>query len=125
MVAYLPNDTELIRQQLQFWTKLPESPTAIICHSDRVAMRVAEILREMKIDLPQTISLMGYSNFPGSQLIRPALTTIDTRLRDCAVLALQQLINADSWFAAGTVPEEILTPFILIERTSVAQLNRA
>ena len=125
LVAYLPNDTGLIRRQLQLWTKLPAPPTAIMCHSDRVAMRVAEILREMKIDLPQTISLMGYSNFPGSQLIRPALTTIDTRLRDCAVLALQQLINADSWFAPGTVPEEILTPFILIERTSVAQLDRA
>ena len=123
LIAYLPNDTELIRKQLQLWTELPESPTAIMCHSDRVAMRVAEILREMKIDLPQDISLMGYSNFPGSQLIRPALTTIDTRLRDCAVLALHQLINAGNWFIPGTVPQEILTPFILIERTSVAQLN--
>ena len=95
-----------------------------MCHSDRVAMRLADILREMKIDLPRDISLMGYSNFPGSQLIRPALTTVDTRLRDCAVLALQQLINAENWFIPGTVPGEILTPFILIERTSVAQLNR-
>ena len=124
LIAYLPNDSGLIRKQLEFWLRSPHVPTAIMCHSDRVAMRVAEILREMKIDLPQDISLMGYSNFPGSQLIRPALTTTDTRLRDCAVLALQQLINADDWFTPGITPQEILTPFILIERTSVAQLNR-
>ena len=123
LVAYLPNDYELIRKQLQNWLRQPEAPTAIMCHSDKVAMRSAAILREMNVALPEKISLMGYSNFPGSQLITPALATIDTRLRDCAALALQQLLKAKEWFVPGKTPEEIFTPFVLIKRNSVAVIK--
>ena len=124
LIAYLPNDHELIRKQIRFWMSLPEVPTAIMCHSDRVAMRVSSMLREIDVSLPEKISLMGYSNFPGSQLIRPALATTDTRLRECAEMALQQLLNADGWFVPGKTPAEIFTPFVLIKRNSVAVVKK-
>ena len=123
LVAYLPNDQELIREQLRRWLASAARPTAILCHSDRVAMRVFAMLREMKVRVPEEISLMGYSNFPGSQLIQPALTTIDTQLRNCAAMALQQLLDAASWFHPGRIPADILTPFDLIERESVAVIS--
>ena len=124
LIAYLDYDHELIRKQLRFWMSLPEPPSAIMCHSDKVAMRVSAMLREMDASLPEKISLMGYSNFPGSQLITPALATTDTRLRDCAEMALQQLLKANEWFVPGKTPEEIFTPFVLIKRNSVAVIKK-
>ena len=67
----------------------------------RENMRVFALLREMKERVPEEVSLMGYSNFPGSQLIQPALTMIDTRLRECAAMALKELLNAGKWFRPG------------------------
>ena len=125
LIAYLPNDQEVIREQLRFWREHAAKPSAILCHSDRVAMRVFALLREMKVRIPEEVSLMGYSNFPGSQLIQPALTTIDTRLRECAAMALKELLDAGKWFHPGRTPKEILTPFNLIERESVAVIDRA
>ena len=123
LVAYLPNEQGALYEQIKLWLGRPEPPTAILCHSDRVAMRVSAMLRELKVRVPESVSLMGYSNFPGSQLIQPALTTVDTRLRECAALALRQLLESDRWYIPGRTPEEILTPFSLIERESVAVIG--
>ncbi|MCI5778800.1 MAG: substrate-binding domain-containing protein [Lentisphaeria bacterium] len=120
LVAYLPNGQEVIREQLRRWLGNAVRPTAILCHSDRIAIRVSTMLREMKVRVPEEVSLMGYSNFPGSQLIQPALTTIDTRLHECAAMALKELLDAENWFRPEQTPKEILTPFSLIERESVA-----
>ena len=120
LIAILPNDQELLQKQLHLWLERPEKPTAIMCHSDRVAMRVFAILRRMNVRIPEEISLMGYSNFPGSQLLQPALTTTDTCLHACAAMALQELINAGSRSDQGNSSRELLTPFHLIERESVA-----
>jgi DNA-binding LacI/PurR family transcriptional regulator len=99
---------------------LPEKPTAILCHSDRVAMRVCSILRDLDIQVPEDISVMGYSNYPGSQLLLPPLTTIDTKLKECAACAMEKLLNSAAWYRKDVVPETVYTPYLLIERESVS-----
>ena len=118
LVAQLLNSSEDIRLQVKNWMELPEPPTAIVCHSDRVAMRVYGACRELGIKIPQALSVMGYCNYPGGQLLLPPLTTIDTNLKNCAKLALEQLLDAASWFPAGK-NKTVFTPHTLIERGSV------
>ena len=77
------------------------------------------LLKELNIKVPQQLSIMGYSNFPGSQLMIPALSTIDIHLRECGQMALEQLLQADQWFRRGTTPPEIFTPYEIILRESI------
>ncbi len=119
LVAEIPNQSELIQETVRHWMLGPNPPTAILCHSDRLAMRVYNVLREMNISIPGQVSLMGYSNYPGSQLLLPPLTTIDTLLKTCARLALDKLLTADEWYQKGVTPAEVFTPYQLIERESI------
>ena len=123
LIAYLPNIQNEIRKCVRRWLLGRQPPTAILCHSDRVAMRVYAVLRELNVRVPGQLSIMGYSNYPGSQLLLPPLTTIDTQLKVCASMALEKLRTAKEWFRTGVTPPEIFTPYRLIERESVAVPN--
>ena len=70
----------------------------------------------------EQLSIMGYSNYPGSQLLIPALATIDIHFAECGRIALDQLLNADSWFNPGTTPAEVFTPHHIIPRGSIAMI---
>ncbi|MBR1951136.1 MAG: substrate-binding domain-containing protein [Lentisphaeria bacterium] len=124
LTAYLPNVTEEIRKQVNFWMDLPDRPTAILCHSDRVAMRVCAFLRESGVRIPEDVSVMGYSNYPGSQFLLPPLTTIDTKLKECAHIAMEKLLNSADWYKKDVIPATVFTPFVLIERASVSSLEK-
>ena len=120
LAAYLPNVTEEIRNQVDFWMNLPDRPTAVLCHSDRVAMRVCAVLRSSGVRVPEDVSVMGYSNYPGSQFLLPPLTTIDTKLKECAYIAMEKLLNSAEWYKKNEIPDAVFTPFALIERASVS-----
>jgi len=100
----------------------PLPPTAIMCHSDRVAMRVYQALKELNMKIPQQISIMGYSNYPGSQLLSPPLSTIDVGFQQCGELALIHLLNSKEWYRPGETPSEVFTPYKILERKSVQTL---
>ena len=123
-IAVVPNSADAIREQLAAWFASSEPPTAILCHSDRIAMRVYGILRQLDLRVPDDVSVMGYSNYPGSQLLTPPLTTIDTRLRECARLAIGKLFDSEDWFADRSAPREDFTPCLLVERGSVARCGK-
>lgn len=53
------------------------SPRGIFASSDQVAYGVIRKLHEMKINIPQDISVIGYDNVPISSIVSPSLTTIN------------------------------------------------
>ena len=119
LLKTVSNSQEEISAAVRSWMLSDDPPGAIMCHSDRIAMRVCLVLKELNIKVPQQLSIMGYSNFPGSQLMIPALSTIDIHLRECGQMALEQLLQADQWFRRGTTPPEIFTPYEIILRESI------
>ncbi len=119
LIVEIPNEPATIRNTVRRWMLGPNPPTAILCHSDRLAMRVYNVLREMNISIPGQVSVMGYSNYPGSQLLLPPLTTIDTLLKNCARIALDKLLSAEDWFRKDMTPAEVFTPYQLVERESI------
>ena len=86
-------------------------------------MRVYTALWELNVRVPGQLSIFGYSSYPGSQLLLPPLTTIDTQLKVCASMALERLRTAKECFRTGVTPFEIFRPYRLIERESVAVPN--
>lgn len=118
LIRFIENEPEVMYQIVREWMLGPLPPTAIMCHSDRVAMRVHHALKNMDIHIPQQVSVMGYSNYPGSQLLQPPLSTIDIEFKKCGEMALEHLLNHQQWYKPGITPPEMFTPFKLVERGS-------
>ncbi len=123
LIRFVQNKEEVMIKTVREWMLGPLPPTAIMCHSDRVAMRVYQALKQLNIRIPQQVSVMGYSNYLGSQLLRPPLTTIDIQFKQCGQMALKHLLNAKEWYIPGIIHPEIFTPFELIERGSVESIS--
>lgn len=79
---------------------------------------VLEVARELGLDVPGDLSIIGFDNVPESALSKPALTTIDQsmhRLGFEAARLLQGLVYGNS---GGT--RQVLVPTQLIVRESTA-----
>lgn len=55
----------------------PNKPDAIFTVTDEVAMGVYDALKEMKLNIPNDVGVVGFSNSEVSNYICPRLTTID------------------------------------------------
>lgn len=55
---------------------LASRPTALICHSDVMALGVLEACRERRVKVPRDLSVVGWDDVPYAGLMRPALTTV-------------------------------------------------
>jgi DNA-binding LacI/PurR family transcriptional regulator len=61
----------------QYFTKLPEPPTAIACFNDMMAIGLLHGLKEAGWDVPQDCSVTGFDNIDFSAFLNPPLTTFD------------------------------------------------
>lgn len=52
-------------------------PTAVFCFSDALAHGTYAAARDLGLDVPGDVSVMGYDDRPVSRLLSPALTTVD------------------------------------------------
>jgi len=55
---------------------LPSPPDAIFCFNDPVAILTMQVLKERQIAIPDTVSVVGFTNEPVSRFIEPSLTTV-------------------------------------------------
>ena len=53
-----------------------ERPTALFCDTDQIAVGALQALRELKMGVPEDVSVIGFDDLPAAQLSVPALTTI-------------------------------------------------
>jgi LacI family transcriptional regulator/LacI family repressor for deo operon, udp, cdd, tsx, nupC, and nupG len=68
-------------------------PTAIVCYNDLVALGVLAALREMKIKIPDDISVVGNDDIPFSRHVPVQLTTIRAPMFELGRKATEILIN--------------------------------
>ncbi len=107
--------------------KANPSATAIFCLNDDMAFGVMRRLKELKVNCPHKISVMGYDNEPRGELFSPSLTSIQVPLYDMAYGAAKQLAGHlvsnekkdDENFLAG----RILYPVELVRRKSVQRIR--
>ncbi len=126
----VPESVSLIRHidyynRESLWKTLDEllehRPSAILCHSDFVALKVYDFLHERKIRIPDDIAVMGYCGFPGSALLSPSLSTVDLNYARRGQLAVQLLCDAGQWFGKEKAPVIELSHSLLL-RESTAQI---
>ena len=70
---------------------LDEPPTAIFASNDQTAMGVFQAAQEMKIGIPEDLSVIGFDNITESKYM--GLTTIDQFISEMGFVATQMLIK--------------------------------
>ncbi|RMF78940.1 MAG: LacI family transcriptional regulator [Chloroflexi bacterium] len=99
-------------------TLLTEHPelTALLCLNDRMAMGAIQQIRNMGLDVPSDISVVGYDDIPAAAIVAPPLTTINQQAPELGRAAAKMLFD----ILDGHKPERVEMPTHLIVRESAA-----
>jgi len=91
---------------------------AIIASNDEWAARLIQGLRRRGLQVPQDVAVTGYDNIDISEIIEPALTTIDQSHADYAVAALDLMEHLLQQPRAASVEERIVIPRLIIREST-------
>lgn len=83
--------TETGAKSTQALLSLAKPPTAIFASNDQAAMGVFQVAGEMRLRIPQDLSVVGFDNIPESKYL--GLTTIDQFIFEMGFVATQMLIK--------------------------------
>ncbi len=91
-------------------------PTAIVCWNDTIAVGVLRALHDLKIDVPDEISVIGYDDISWAKVVTPALTTVRQPFDVAAQRAMELLTKrmADP----GRDTQHVEIDVVLVERES-------
>ena len=73
--------------------KLPQLPDGVFCANDYTAASVVQVFKKHKIDIPDEVAIVGFSDYPIAQIIEPNLTTINDRAFQMGEAAAKLLIR--------------------------------
>jgi len=90
-------------------------PTAIFCGNDVLALGCLFEARNMGLDVPGDISIVGCDNLPISSQVAPGLTTVLLPVYDLGKQAAHALL---SWFGTQEPPPDACLPVELVVRGS-------
>ena len=125
--ADLPFDPDLLRegnwQPLSGYEAtlalmaLPSPPTAIFCANDLMAVGCYEALRELGLNIPSDVAVMGYDDREIAQHLHPPLSSVLLPHFEMGSVAAEILIDA----AAGSPsrPRQIKVECPIVRRKSV------
>lgn len=100
-IKYCDFSIESGRKSMRELLLLPDMPDAVFVVSDHAAYGVIAELKDRRINIPNEVSVVGFTDEPFSSLIDPALTTVAQPTYEIgkatAKLFLQQLENPDEF----------------------------
>ncbi len=71
---------------------LPDRPTAVFAANDLTAIRTMEVARELGLDVPRQLSVVGFDNIPEAYQVIPPLTTVAQPLKQMGEQAMGILL---------------------------------
>ena len=98
---------------------LTPRPTAIVLTDDKAAMGAYGGLRVQRVQIPQEVSLVGWSDSAAGLFLISPLTTIALPMRSTAFAATDLLLERIDGAAAAATPRRIFDPY-LVQRASTA-----
>ncbi|WP_405100278.1 LacI family DNA-binding transcriptional regulator [Oceanobacillus sp. FSL H7-0719] len=81
------------REAVEDLLALKKRPTAIVVSDDLISLGVLSMLEDSGINVPGDISLVSFNNVYLSEIIRPALTTIDIQINELGAQSAKALIE--------------------------------
>jgi DNA-binding LacI/PurR family transcriptional regulator len=124
------SNADLGKQAARYLLEGPDPVTAILAMSDRLALGVLAAARELRVEVPGQLSVVGFDDIPAAAHSRPSLTTVNQPLRLKGYAAARLLLDAPrvSGAAAGRaaasaaepVRDELDLPVELVVRRSTS-----
>lgn len=100
---------------------LSASPTAVFAASDAMAIGALKTLREVGLQVPQDVALVGFDDVPIASVVEPALTTVRQPIDRLGWMATEVLLSLieDSLESEDEAPtHRIILPTELVVRAS-------
>jgi LacI family transcriptional regulator len=86
-------DPEVSTRAARALLSRPDRPTAIFAANDISAIATIGVARELGLDVPGELSVVGFDNLPESALAAPPLTTVNQPIRAMGQHAIEMLIK--------------------------------
>jgi LacI family transcriptional regulator len=96
----------------------PNRPTAIFAGSDMQAFGVYRAARQIGLNIPHDLSVVGYDDLPVATWIGPSLTTVNQPLRDMARAATRMLLELTEGIQPATTRIDFVTELVVRESTA-------
>ncbi|AOT69314.1 LacI family DNA-binding transcriptional regulator [Geosporobacter ferrireducens] len=91
---------------------LKETPTAMFVANDSMCLGAIRAIEELRLKIPEDISLIGFDDIEVARYLQPALTTVRIPLLNMAFMATNNLIKANeeemNFFANYKIPVELV-----------------
>lgn len=97
---------------------LSQSPDAFFAAGDRLALACLGVLKRRKIAIPETMSLVGFTNTPVADLLAPPMSTVEQPALEIGQTAAEQLINLIEGKHKDSQPGMIRIPTRMVVRES-------
>lgn len=113
-----------IRRALQKFTRLPVPPTALITATEQLSLYCLPILKELLLQLPQDIAVVGFSNTHLADVFHTPLTTIYLpayEIGQTAAHKLFDILNSNELDQNDHVETIRLAPTLYIRASSACQ----
>jgi LacI family transcriptional regulator len=91
-------------------------PDAVFCANDTTALAVHKYVRGLGLKIPRDVKILGYSNDPRSEIISPALSSIEQFPAEMGVRIANAILELISAKNHPRKPVEIITPVKLVAR---------
>lgn len=108
------------RESIRRLMALPIPPTAIVTHDDMVAYEVIGYLEDLKIGVPDDVSIIGFNNHTISRYLKPPLSTVDISIYELGLRAAELVLEKIT--DESTPSKQVTVPSRLIERGSCRRL---
>ncbi|MEN6384946.1 MAG: LacI family DNA-binding transcriptional regulator [Phycisphaerales bacterium] len=98
-------------------------PTAIFACSDRLAKMIYNVAEQMKLRIPEVLSVIGYADLEFSQWMHPPLTTIKQNGKEMGKAAAETLLERSLSKIKDVPPHRIKIKCELVKRLSTAAIK--
>lgn len=82
------------REALESWQRLAAPPTAVIAGNDFLAIALMKSAAKLGIRIPDDLSVIGFDNTAGCELVTPTLTSIEQNMATMGAVSVELLVSA-------------------------------
>jgi DNA-binding LacI/PurR family transcriptional regulator len=97
---------------------VPDRPTAIFAGNDLQALGVYQAARELRLHIPEDVSVVGFDDLPLARWVSPPLTTIRQPLVEMAVTAAELVLSMARGEKLVQPRVELATELVIRESTA-------
>lgn len=108
------------RQAIRLLRDPHHRPTAIFAGSDLQAMGVYEAARQLRLRIPDDLSVVGFDNIQTSAFMNPPLTTVEQPIRRMGSMAVNMLFTA---IENTELHQQVIMPTTLVPRMSTRRIG--